>query len=76
MTQKKVLQNIKQKFGCRYHKQLAGLLRTTPDGYIFRMKHEKAGEPAAWLCQVISVLLDEMTEKKIEKVVKKLKRFL
>lgn len=62
MTQLKIIKNIKEKTGLRTDPELARFLGLAEKGAIARMKRNDAGASVHSLCEVISLLLDRMTE--------------
>ncbi len=68
MNQLEVIRNIKMKVGLRTDSELARFLGLAEKGAIARMKRNDAGASVYSLCEVISLLLDEMTEAQCEKI--------
>ncbi len=62
MNQLKIIKNIKTKTGLRTDPELARFLGLSEKGAIARMKRNDAGASVHSLCEVISLLLDGMTE--------------
>lgn len=58
----KIIRNIKEKTGLRTDPELARFLGLAEKGAIARMKRNDAGASVHSLCEIISLLLDRMTE--------------
>ncbi len=62
MTQNQIIRNIKRKTGLKTDALLAQFLGLAEKGVIARMKRNEAGVHVHSLCEIISLLLDAMTE--------------
>jgi len=62
MAQRQIIRNIKEKTGIKTDALLARFLGLAEKGVIARMKRNEAGLHVHSLCEIISFLLDGMTE--------------
>jgi len=68
-NQRKIIDNIKKKTGLKTDYTLSVFLGLAEKGALARMKRNRGGASVHQLCEVISFLLDEMTEVQIKKCV-------